>query len=76
MTKRPNTDLHELVKGEVSSHMKPFIEVIMEEHEETRRSFKKLEALVVRMGESRIHCVINSILIAVVFIGVVVLFSL
>lgn len=42
------TDLHELVKGEVGFHMKPFILMVAEEHEQTRNSFKRLEDLVIR----------------------------
>lgn len=42
------TDLHELVKGEVDSRMKPILIMIASEGDQTRRAFKRLEDLVIR----------------------------
>ena len=42
------TDLHELVKCEVDSRMKPVLILIASEGEQTRQSFKRLEDLVIR----------------------------
>ena len=42
------TDIHELVKDEVDSKMKPILIMISSEHEQTRKSFKRLEDLVIR----------------------------
>ena len=46
--KEPVTDLHELVKAEVNMKMKPILIGIFSEGEQTRQSFKRLEALVIR----------------------------
>ena len=48
MTKEPKTDLHELVKGEVDSRIKPILIMVASEGEQTRERFKKLEDLVIR----------------------------
>ena len=45
---KPVTDIHELVKDEVDSKMKPILIMISSEHEQTRKSFKRLEDLVIR----------------------------
>ena len=42
------TDLHELVKCEVNSTMKPVLILIASEGEQTLQSFKRLEDLVIR----------------------------
>lgn len=39
-------DMRELVKREVSSHMKPFVEVTMKEHQDTRDEVRELKHLV------------------------------
>jgi len=46
--KAVKTDLHELVKCEVDSRMKPVLILIASEGEQTRQSFKRLEDLVIR----------------------------
>jgi len=45
---KPVTDIHELVKDEVDSKMKPILIMISSEHEQTRKSFRRLEDLVIR----------------------------
>ena len=45
---KPVTDIHELVCKEVDSKMKPILIMISSEHEQTRKSFKRLEDLVIR----------------------------
>ena len=42
------TDLHELVKCEVDSKIRPMLIMIALEGEQTRNSFKRLEDLVIR----------------------------
>ena len=46
--KAVKTDLHELVKCEVDSRMKPVLIMIASEGQETRKAFKNLEDLVIR----------------------------
>ena len=46
--KAVKTDLHELVKCEVDSRMKPVLILIASEGQETRKAFKNLEDLVIR----------------------------
>ena len=46
--KAVKTDLHELVKYEVDSRMKPVLILIASEGEQTRQSFKRLEDLVIK----------------------------
>ena len=46
--KAVKTDLHELVKCEVDSRMKPVLILIASEGEQTRKAFKNLEDLVIR----------------------------
>ena len=40
MPSRPHTDINSLVREEVVAHMKPFIDVTMDEHERTRNEIK------------------------------------
>ena len=44
----PKTDLHELVKDEVDMKIKPILIMVASEGEQTRKSFKRLEDLVIR----------------------------
>jgi hypothetical protein len=46
--KAVRTDLHDLVKKEVDSKMKPILIMMASDGEHTRQSFKKLEDLVIR----------------------------
>ena len=58
MPKRPHTDLHEIAREEVVSHMKPFIEVTMREHEETRKEIKDAVKIMKMASVNRINIIL------------------
>ena len=60
--KAVKTDLHELVKSEVSSQMRPALILIASEGQETRQAFKRLEDLVIRKRLFYRKVVIGSLL--------------
>ena len=70
MTKRPYTDLHDLVKQEVCDHIKPFIVATMHEHEETRKKITEAEKTFKSMNKINIHDIIQYAAILLLFIGV------
>ena len=61
--KAVKTDLHELVKCEVDSRMKPVLILIASEGEQTRKAFKNLEDLVIRKRLFYRKVVVGAILI-------------
>lgn len=63
------TDLHELVRCEVGSHIKPFVIMVAEEHEQTRKALKHLEDLVIKRRLFYRKIVIK----AAIFIGLLLL---
>ena len=73
MTKRPYTDLHDVVNKEVESHMRPFIQVTMEEHEKTRKEVKDLREVVCKVNKVNYHDVVQYALIALLLIGMSIL---
>ena len=75
MTKRPFTDLHEIIKQEVCEHMKPFIEATMMEHEETRRVVKQNTDVLERVGMSKLHTWVQYFLIGMLFIGMIIVIT-
>lgn len=62
-------DTHEIVKREVESHMRPFIEVILLEHEKTRDEVKGLKNVIEQVGTSAVHTYVQYGLIAIILIG-------
>ena len=75
MTKRPFTDLHDIIKEEMCEHMKPFMDVMLHEHEETRRGFKDLAALVNKIHSSRTHNFIQDVFIAAIIVGMILIIT-
>ena len=75
MTKRPFTDLHEIVNNEVTSHMKPFIDVTMQEHENTRKEVRDLKNLVCKVNRMNYHDVIQYAAITLIGIGTLLLLT-
>ena len=67
MTNRPYTDMHEIAKQEVESHMRPLICGIFHELEEVKRNQKHLVDMVEKRTLS-VHDVVHYVLIVVVFI--------
>ena len=65
------TDVHEVVKKEVESHMRPFIEVTLLEHEKTRSEVKSLKDVINKVSSSSVHNYIQYGLIAVIIIGMI-----
>jgi len=63
------TDIHELIKSEVQSVMRPALILIASEGEETRRAFKNLEDLVIRKRLFYRKVVVGTLL----FIGLILL---
>jgi len=64
------TDLHELVKCEVNSTMKPVLILIASEGEQTRQSFKRLEDLVIRKRLFYRKVVVGTIIfVALIFLS-------
>lgn len=73
MSNRPITDLDELVKSEVCSHIKPFVEATMMEHEITRRKINDLQQTVQSINRVNMHDVIQYAAIAVLGLSMLVI---
>ena len=58
MPTRPHTDLNSLVKNEVVAHMKPFIEVTLSEHENTRKEIRQAVQIMKMASRNRVCIVI------------------
>lgn len=58
MPGRPHTDLHKLVRNEVVSHMKPFIDVTLKEHERTRNEIKSAVKIMKMASTNRINIIL------------------
>jgi cytosine/uracil/thiamine/allantoin permease len=71
MTSRPYTDVHEIVKGEVVAHMKPFIEVMMSEHELTRQKMDKLE-MCMKKRQATVNDVLQWVAIIALLVGMLI----
>ena len=72
MNGRPYTDLHKIAKEEVIAHMKPFIEVTMREHEETRREIKGAVKIMKMASVNRINIILLWALDAVI-LGILII---
>ena len=75
MPNRPYTDVHEIVKNEVANHMRPFIEVNMYEHEQTRNAIRENTKILRSVGQNRTHSAINSVLIGVLSVLMILLLT-
>lgn len=68
------TDVHEIVRKEVSLHMKPFIDVTMLEHEATRSEVRDLRNLVCATNKGpSTHDMIQYGLIGLIVLGMLTL---
>lgn len=59
MSDRPITNIHDLVKKEVTSHIEPFVQVTMMEHEQTRKKLDDLEKTVCTINKINIHDILQ-----------------
>ena len=73
MTNRPHTDLNKLVKEEVVAHMKPFIDITMCEHENTRNEIKSAVKIMKMASVNRINIVVLWIVDAIILGAILIL---
>jgi len=75
MVERPHTDLNKLVKEEVVSHMRPFIDVTMQEHEKTRQEIKSAVKIMKMASVNRINIVLLWVIDALI-LGAMLIFHI
>ena len=67
------TSIHKLVRDEVSLHMRPFIEVTMREHQDTRDEVIELKCLIQAVNKINVHDVLQYGGIILLFLAMLVL---
>jgi len=67
-------DCYELVNKSVESHMRPFIEATMHEHQVTRQKVENVEALI-RKLTFNVHDVVQYSAIILLFFGMLLLIT-
>jgi hypothetical protein len=71
--KEPIIDQWELVQKTVCSHMKPFVQAVMEDNEFTRRKVSENTEILNRVANR--HMWVRDVAIVILFFGMIILFS-
>jgi hypothetical protein len=71
----PITDHEELISKEVECRMRPFITANFEGQERLYQKMDRLEKLVIRGSDVRIHAVVNSVAIVGLFVFMLLVLS-
>ena len=72
MTKRPVTDMNDLVDLKVDQRMRAYVVYNSEEHRQTRSKIKDLECVLRERESSKIHNLIQDVVIGVIIIFMLV----
>jgi len=75
MPDRPYTDVHSVIVSEIDNRFKCYEQSNKKEHEQTRKMVKENSEILRRVGDNKTHSIVNSVLISMLFIGMVLLFS-